>query len=148
MFIIDERILNTCFFLGEWSLSSVFLKNECQYPWFILVPRREGIQELYQLTQEERYVLMEEMNQLSLIVKDYFQVDKINLGALGNVVPQLHLHVVGRYVNDALWPQGIWQAVSESKPYEAVEGKKLLLDLKPIIERLYETELGINNSNC
>ncbi|WP_298626011.1 HIT domain-containing protein [uncultured Legionella sp.] len=133
MFCIDERILSTSFILGDWPLSRVLLKNEAHFPWFILVPRVENIQEIYQLTKENQHLLMEEINQLSLVVHHYFNPDKLNIGALGNVVSQLHVHVIARNKHDVLWPQGIWQAALDSKDYESYELNPLLSDLKHVI---------------
>lgn len=133
MFCIDERILSSSFILADWPLSRVFLKNEAQFPWFILVPRIENIQEIYQLNKDHRQLLMEEINQLSLIAHDYFNPDKLNIGALGNVVSQLHVHVVVRTETDNLWPQGIWQASFSSTPYERSKLDILLPDLHKLI---------------
>ncbi len=133
MFCVDERIVSTCFFLGDWPLSRVFLKNESQFPWFILVPRVENVQELFQLTREQQQMLMEEMNQLSLLVYNYFNPDKLNVGALGNVVSQLHVHVIARRDNDALWPQGIWQTALTAKNYESKDLNPLLVQLRELV---------------
>ena len=140
MFCIDERIQSTVFALGEWPLSQVFLKNEACYPWFILVPRKNNIQEIHQLVKEERQMLMEEINQLSLMVNAYFKPDKINIGALGNVVSQLHVHVVARTKTDALWPQALWQVALQSTPYEEKKLNILLPDLENLVTR-YGKEL-------
>ena len=137
MFFIDERLLSGSFFLKDWPLSSIFLKNEQAYPWLMLVPRKENIQEFYQLENEERNILTEEIHQLSLIIKDYFKPDKLNVGALGNVVSQLHVHVVGRYKNDPLWPQGIWQNAMLHTPYEDEQLKELLPTLKDQISKYF-----------
>ncbi|MBL7479600.1 HIT domain-containing protein [Legionella bononiensis] len=134
MFCIDERIQSTGFLLGDWPLSRVFLKNEAQFPWFILVPRVENIQEIYQLKKQERQILMEEMNQLSLLMTTYFNPDKLNIGALGNVVSQLHVHVIARKVTDSLWPQGIWQTSINSVPYDKETADSMVLVLKDLID--------------
>lgn len=138
MFLIDERIQSTCFMLGDWPLSRVFLKNDQQFNWFILVPRKENIQEIYQLTKNDRELLMEEINQLSLLVKKEFNPDKLNIGALGNIVSQLHIHVVGRRTNDVLWPQGIWQSSSSIIPYDMNEFSTQLLHLCQKIKEIAE----------
>lgn len=116
-FLLDERLKASSFYLVDWPLSQVFLKNNANYPWFILVPRRHGVREITDLCRNDRYQLMDEVHQLSVVLQETFKPDKINTGALGNIVAQLHLHVVGRYHDDALWPQGIWQAAAEDKPY-------------------------------
>ena len=133
MFSIDERIQSTGFFLGDWPLSRVFLKNEECYPWFILVPRKDNIQELYQLEKEERQILIEEINHLSLLVNGYFKPDKLNVGALGNVVSQLHVHVVARSKNDDLWPQGLWQSSMHATSYDETKLKGLLPLLRDLV---------------
>ena len=136
MFQIDERIQSTCFTLGDWPLSRVLLKNERVYPWLILVPRKDNIQELFQLKKEERYQLMEEINQLSDLMNDYFKPSKLNVGALGNVVSQLHVHVIARYQKDPLWPQGIWQSSMIASSYEEEELSTLLTILRERVEQL------------
>ncbi|HAU1295592.1 TPA: HIT domain-containing protein [Legionella pneumophila] len=133
MFCIDDRIKSSSFILGEWPLSTVLLKNDASYPWFILVPRRMDIQEIYQLEKSDRFLLIEEINQLSLLASDYFKPDKLNIGALGNIVPQLHIHIVIRRKSDPLWPQGIWQASMPSIPYLESELKSLLSTLGDLV---------------
>lgn len=134
-FSVDNRIESTSFILGDWPLSRVLLKNDQTYPWLILVPRKEGVEEIYQLDGEERQLLIEEINQLSLLVTSYFQPDKLNVGALGNVVPQLHVHVVGRRRGDPLWPQGIWQAGAVTSPYEVDLVDDLVFDWRELIQK-------------
>lgn len=135
MFHIDERILSTSVILAEWPLSTVLLKNEKNYPWLILVPRKENVQEIYQLDAKDRALLMEEIHQLSLIMQDYFNPEKLNIGALGNIVAQLHIHVVGRKSNDPLWPQGIWQTEFRSFPLSDENLKRIQYDLEKILEK-------------
>lgn len=122
-FLIDSRITTTCIELTDWPLSRVFLKNEANYPWFILVPRQDNIQEIHQLPQKLQYQLMDEINQLSFIIHDQFKPDKLNIGALGNIVSQLHIHVIARFTHDKLWPHGVWQANQTTTPYtpDAIE---------------------------
>lgn len=132
MFDIDDRIRSTSFILGEWPLSTVLLKNEQAYPWLILVPRHESVQEIYQLSKQDRALLMEEINQLSLLVQEYFKPEKLNIGALGNIVAQLHVHVIGRNKQDSLWPQGVWQSSHHPNSYTEEQLKKLLPDLQAL----------------
>jgi len=133
-FSVDERISSTSFFLGDWPLSRIFLKNNANYPWLILVPREPNIQEIDQLTRRQQYRLMNEISALSSIVKAYFKSDKLNVGALGNIVSQLHVHVVARFENDALWPHGIWQAAQTSVPYTEAQIERLLLALRDLLK--------------
>lgn len=117
-FIIDERITSTCFKITDWPLSSVFLKNNANYPWFILVPRHDNLQEIDQLPTALQHTLIEEISALSRMVKNEFKPDKINVGTLGNIVPQLHIHVIARFKHDALWPHSVWQDAQETRAYE------------------------------
>ncbi len=95
MFHVAEEIQSSSVVLGDWPLSRVFLKNDINIPWFLLVPRKVNVREVFELTQAERQQLMEEINQLSSIVTEQYQPYKLNVGWLGNIVSQLHIHVVG-----------------------------------------------------
>ena len=127
-FQLDERLNSSSFTLLDWPLSRILLKNNSEYPWMILVPRRANITEITQLTPADRYQLMDEMHALSQIMRDCFLPEKINIGALGNIVSQLHVHVVARYRDDALWPQGLWQANVTETAY--VETEALMTTLQ------------------
>lgn len=116
---LDERIASSTFLLGNWTLSQVLLKNNANYPWLILVPRVETqVLEIDDLPKALRYQLMDEISELSSIVKALFKPDKINVATLGNIVKQLHIHVVARYKDDMLWPHGIWQEAQSTSPYD------------------------------
>lgn len=134
MFQLDERLKSSCFSLGNWSLSTVLLKNEQNYPWFILVPRRPEIQEIYQLEPEDQVKLIQEINQLSLLIKNYYRPQKINIASLGNSVSQLHIHCVARDENDPLWPEGIWQSGYLAAPHLDDNFANKLVYLKQLIE--------------
>jgi len=123
---IDPRITSTCFILADWPLSRVFLKNNANYPWFILVPRQDNIQDVDQLPQALQHTLIDEISRLSSIVKVHFQPDKLNVGTLGNIVPQLHIHVIARFTHDMLWPHGVWQALQTTTPYREEQIHELL----------------------
>tara|TARA_B110000438_G_scaffold235007_1_gene231584 strand:- start:209 stop:544 length:336 start_codon:yes stop_codon:yes gene_type:complete len=82
--------------------------NDSNYPWFILVPRRLNITEIYQLSNEDRFELDYETNFISEILANYFKADKMNIAALGNIVSQLHIHIIVRKKTDLLWPETIW----------------------------------------
>lgn len=130
---IDERITSTCFNLIDWPLSRVFLKNNALYPWLILVPRQDNLQEILQLPQHLQHTLIDEISALSSIVKAYFQPEKLNVGTLGNIVSQLHIHVIGRFSHDDLWPHGVWQAGLESIVYEKEILNKIIPDLQNLL---------------
>nr|WP_204796341.1 HIT domain-containing protein [Oceanisphaera litoralis] len=94
--------------LGELPLSLVLLARDGQYPWLILVPKRAGIREIHWLNEEEQQQLMRESCAVAALMETELAADKINVAALGNMVPQLHLHHVARFTGDAAWPGPIW----------------------------------------
>lgn len=101
-------------------LCRVLLMRDRRFPWLILVPERESIREIHQLPAAERAVLIEEIARVSEVVERLFQPDKVNVGALGNVVPQLHVHVVARRAADAAWPGPVWGS-GPAEPYAEAE---------------------------
>ncbi len=111
MFILDQRLKNDTVCLGQFPLSLLLMSRDANYPWCILVPRREGVRELYELSDEDMAQLVRESRHLSVVLMTLFQGDKLNVAALGNMVPQLHLHHVVRHRGDAAWPGAIWGAV-------------------------------------
>ncbi|WP_120993439.1 HIT domain-containing protein [Stutzerimonas urumqiensis] len=108
MFELDARLAGDTHAMGDLPLSRLLLMNDARYPWFILVPRREEISEVFQLDAPDREALWNETVQLSEGVKDAFGAHKMNVATLGNVVSQLHVHVVARRREDAVWPDPVW----------------------------------------
>ncbi|WP_395646426.1 HIT domain-containing protein [Terricaulis sp.] len=107
-FDLHPRLAATGIAVCDLALSRVILKDDRRWPWLILVPRRTGLSELHQLAQSDATVLMDEMQRASAAVATRASVVKVNLGALGNEVPQLHVHVVGRWPGDPAWPGPVW----------------------------------------
>jgi diadenosine tetraphosphate (Ap4A) HIT family hydrolase len=93
---------------AEWPLCHVRLQNDARFPWLILIPRVEGAVELEDLSVEQRAALMEETVRAGAVVRRMGVVEKLNVGAIGNVTAQLHVHVVGRCRDDGLWPDPVW----------------------------------------
>ncbi len=108
MFSLDPRLQQDTVVLGDFPLCRLLLMNDSTYPWLILVPRSEAISEVFQLTVKEQQQLWRETSQLAETLKDAFVADKMNIAALGNVVSQLHMHVVARRRDDAAWPAPVW----------------------------------------
>jgi diadenosine tetraphosphate (Ap4A) HIT family hydrolase len=107
-FALHPRLAADTFTLGDFPLCRLLLMNDAQYPWFILVPRRENAREIYQLADADQQQLLRESARLSRAVMEEFRGDKLNVAALGNVVPQLHVHHVVRYSGDPAWPAPVW----------------------------------------
>jgi diadenosine tetraphosphate (Ap4A) HIT family hydrolase len=111
--------------VGDLALSSVLLMDDARFPWFILVPRRPGASEITDLSYEDAAALMSEIRIATRVMQDLSRPDKVNVGALGNVVVQLHVHVVGRFRSDPAWPGPVWGYGSRA-PYPAHAGNALV----------------------
>jgi len=107
-FQLHPRLQQDCFVVGNFALSQLLMMNDSQYPWFILVPQRNDISEIYQLNDCDRQQLLQESCLLAEKLIDIYQPDKLNIAAIGNLVPQLHLHHVARFKTDKAWPAPIW----------------------------------------
>ncbi len=105
-------------FVTDWPLSRVLLMDDARYPWLILVPRRDGAVELHDLSVADRAILVEEIARTGTTLKSITGAAKINVGALGNLVPQLHVHVVARRPGDESWPGPVWGR-GDAIPYDA-----------------------------
>jgi len=114
--ILHRQLQDDCFIIGQFPLSLLLLLNDSNYPWFILVPQRENIGEIHQLSEDDQQQLMRESSLLSGCIEKAFKADKINIAALGNMVPQLHIHHIVRYHGDAAWPAPVWGTV-KAIPY-------------------------------
>jgi diadenosine tetraphosphate (Ap4A) HIT family hydrolase len=115
---LDQRLAADTIPIGDLALSSVLLMDDARFPWFILVPRRPGASELTDLSDEEAAQLMSEIRIATRVMLELAKPDKVNVGALGNVVAQLHVHVVGRFRSDPAWPGPVWGHGSRT-PYPA-----------------------------
>ena len=108
MFELHPDLANDTSLVIELPLSQVLLMNNVRYPWIILVPQRENILEIHHLEPDDQTTLFQELIQASNIMESIFSPDKINVGALGNMVPQLHVHVIARFKDDVAWPDPVW----------------------------------------
>jgi diadenosine tetraphosphate (Ap4A) HIT family hydrolase len=108
IFSLDERLANDSIFLFDGSLSQFRLMNESRFPWLIIVPRIPDAVELIDLSDDQQKMLLAEVNQAAKQLRQHFVCDKLNIGALGNIVNQLHIHVVARNQEDAAWPNPVW----------------------------------------
>ncbi len=107
-FHLHPQLKKDCIEIGRFELSRLLLMNDSQYPWCILVPERSDVTEIYQLSRQERVLLQEESCLLSETLAEIYQADKMNVAAIGNLVPQLHIHHLVRYKTDRTWPAPVW----------------------------------------
>jgi diadenosine tetraphosphate (Ap4A) HIT family hydrolase len=116
-FVLHPQLARDTHLLGDLALSRVLLIDDSNYPWVLLVPRRRDVGEITDLGAVERAHLMTEITLVSDALKAETRCHKINVAALGNVVPQLHVHVIARFRSDAAWPRPVWGHVPPS-PYD------------------------------
>lgn len=116
-FKLDARLDADCEFVCSLGLCHLLLMNNASVPWFILVPQVLGVTELTDLPMLEQQQVLGEINQVTAMIHRLYSPDKLNIGALGNLVSQLHLHVIGRFNDDPAWPQPVWgQLASNAYP--------------------------------
>jgi len=132
MFVLDSRLEQDTLLLGDFPLCRLLLMNDAQYPWFVLVPRREEVSELFQLDTADQQALWQEATSLAETVKDTFGADKMNVATLGNVVSQLHVHVIARRRDDPAWPGPVW-GKHPAQPYSAEQVAAIRSKLKLVL---------------
>lgn len=112
MFSLDLRLQQDTLVLGDFPLCRLLLSKDANYPWFILVPRQEGVSEVFDLDATQQRQLWQETSLLAEHVKASLGADKMNVATLGNVVSQLHMHVIARFKSDIAWPAPVWGKVA------------------------------------
>ncbi|MBQ47889.1 MAG: HIT family protein [Zetaproteobacteria bacterium] len=128
-FSLDNRLAKDCIILGDLKLCKLLLMNDSQYPWLILVPRRSSVREIFQLNPEDQMSLMTESNLIAQTLQKVFNPDKLNTAAIGNMVPQLHIHHIARFTNDIAWPAPVWGA-KPAAPYSKDKLMKVSREIK------------------
>lgn len=129
MFTLDPRLQQDTLVIGDFALCRLLLMNDAQFPWFILVPRREEMSEVFQLDIADQQLLWQETSELAETLKDTFAADKMNVANLGNMVSQLHMHVIVRRRNDAVWPAPVWGKLP-AQPYSAEQLAAVMAKLR------------------
>ena len=124
-FHLDPRLSADCEFVVDLPISRLLLMNNASVPWFVLVPRVDEATEMTHLAMPVQHQLLAEVNQVTQLLEQLYQPQKLNIGALGNVVSQLHIHVIGRFHSDPAWPSPVWGNLPNN-PYIASELPKML----------------------
>lgn len=115
-FSLHPQLEKDCFILGKLELCHILLLNNSLVPWFILVPETD-IAEFHKLDQKQQQQILSEINLISSFIEDNFEITKINTATIGNIVRQMHIHIIGRHENDYCWPGVVWGR-SEKQAYE------------------------------
>ena len=127
--VLDQKLADDSIFVADWPLSQLRLINDSRFPWLVLVPRVSDIEEIFQLSDEDQQQLLQESSQLAKILSASYEADKLNVAALGNVVRQLHVHHIVRYVDDCCYPSPVW-GVGEALPYKDIELQQRVDELR------------------
>jgi diadenosine tetraphosphate (Ap4A) HIT family hydrolase len=124
MFQLHPRLAADTREVARLKLCRVLLMNDRRFPWLILVPERADIREIHQLSAPDRALLVEEIARVAQAMERFHKADKMNVAALGNQVPQLHVHIIARFTTDPAWPNPIWGKGS-AEPYDAARIDKI-----------------------
>lgn len=135
MFELHPQLDKDCLLIDELTLCSVLLLNDSNYPWLVLVPRRDNIREMFELSVADQAQLTRESSAVAAMMAQHFTADKMNVAALGNIVPQLHIHHIARYTNDIAWPGPVW-GVAPPKPYSELQLRQLIDKLRQLLADL------------
>ena len=129
LFKIDKKFLKSSYHILDLKLCSIRLHDNSKFPWVILIPKRNNITDISDLNSKDQILLMKEIVHISKIMKKLFKTSKLNVEKIGNIVPQLHIHIIARNMKDSSWPLSVW--VAKGKSYS-----KLALTI--MIEKLRE----------
>lgn len=141
MFRLHPQLEQDCEQLGRFALCRLLLMRDANYPWCILVPEREGVGEIYQLSEEDQLQLARESALLARTMATLFAADKMNVAALGNVVPQLHIHHIARRRDDPAWPAPVWGKLP-ARAYAEVDLARTAQSLRAALEGSEFRRLG------
>jgi diadenosine tetraphosphate (Ap4A) HIT family hydrolase len=121
---VNKNFLKSSFHIGDLKLCSVRLIDNEKFPWIILVPKKKDVTDISELNLKNQLLLMKEIVYCSKIMKKVFKTSKLNIEKIGNIVPQLHIHIIARYKNDSSWPLSVW--VIKGKTYSKKNLEKVI----------------------
>ncbi|MDZ5450913.1 HIT family protein [Labrys sp. ZIDIC5] len=127
-FTLHPQLAGDSTAIGDLTLSHLRLSNDAGFPWLLLIPKRPDIGEIIELDEADRAVLMQEIAAVSQALKTLTGCDKLNVAALGNMVPQLHVHIIARFKGDPAWPKPVWGQVP-ARPYAEAVAADLISQL-------------------
>jgi diadenosine tetraphosphate (Ap4A) HIT family hydrolase len=131
-FSLHPNLAADTFFLAELELSDVLLMNDQRFPWCILVPRLTGLRELHDVPAESKPVFWREIDDVANALQKHSNAHKMNVAALGNMVPQLHVHVIARQIDDPAWPGPVW-GVGVAQAYDDAQANREITALRELL---------------
>ncbi len=142
MFSLHPNLARDCLEVATLSACRLLLMNDSRHPWLILVPMREGLRDLDELTPEETAAVWTEIRLASRLLRDQFHPEKLNIASLGNLVPQLHIHIIARFTTDPDWPHPVWGR-NPPLPYPPLEAEQLIKALRDYLLDASHTQDGL-----
>ena len=128
---VNKSFLKDSHHISDLKLCSIRLIDNCKFPWIILIPNRKNITDITELNSKDQTLLMKEIVFCSKLMKKIFKTSKLNVEKVGNIIPQLHIHIISRFKKDSSWPLSVW--VVKKKPYS----KKILPDIIKKLKKLF-----------
>ena len=128
MYRINKKFIKSSYHIVDLKLCSVRLNDNSKFPWLILIPKRKNITDISDLNSKDQILLMNEIVFVSKVMKKLFKTSKLNVEKIGNIVPQLHIHIIARSKKDSSWPLSVWTV--KGKPYHKKTLEKILIKIK------------------
>jgi len=125
---VNKNFLKDSYYITDLKLCSVRLIDNSRFPWIILIPNRKNITDITDLNSKDQTLLMKEIVHCSKLMKKIFKTSKLNVEKIGNIVPQLHIHIIARFKNDSTWPLSVW--IVKGKPYTKKLLENIIIKLK------------------
>jgi diadenosine tetraphosphate (Ap4A) HIT family hydrolase len=132
MFKINNKFLKSSYHIADLKLCSVRLNDNSKFPWLILIPKRKNVTDISELNSKDQILLMKEIVLVSRLMKKLFKTPKLNIEKIGNIVPQLHIHIISRKKTDSSWPLSVW--VIKGKKYSAKNLKDVLNKIRSALK--------------
>ena len=132
-FKINKKFYNSSYHITDLKLCALRLHDNFRFPWVILIPKRKNIRDISELNSKDQILLIKEIVKVSKVMKKLFKTNKLNVEKIGNIVPQLHIHIIARYKKDASWPFSVW--VVEGKSYNKKLADSFIEKIKLYIKK-------------
>lgn len=137
-FVLNPRLVTATLPVGDLMLCRVLVMDDKRYPWLLLVPRRDGVEEMWDMIPHDRALLIEEVTVAAETIRELFDISRINIADIGNKVAQMHIHVVGRTTQDAAWPKVVW-----SRPYEHWSNDVAFRERQQLIQEAFQKRAAL-----
>ena len=125
---VNKSFIKNSHLIADLKLCSIRLIDNAKFPWIILIPKRKNINDISELNSKDQMLLMKEIVHCSKLIKKIFKTKKLNVEKIGNIVPQLHIHIIARFTQDSTWPLSVW--MTKSKPYSKNLLNKMIIKIK------------------